>query len=194
MKLIHSIVFIAVVLIPQNYLCCQPIRFLRENISIAIADSNTTLDGIYVFGNRGNTPTGGRIFYPLLNTDKLPFPDSIAVFEEPAHVPLAFTRSHDGISFFIDINPSETKQIRIRYTQRSSHGMFEYILSTTQQWGEAIDSAEFLITIPNSLQLVSCSLPIDSEEHQQHGTIHHIQRTGFYPTSNLIIQWERSTP
>jgi hypothetical protein len=172
----------------------QTTQFVREKITVRVHGTYCTLDASYYFRNHGASVAQCPIFYPLLNTKTLPFPDSLFAAEDTSTTPLALNRTKDGVSFSIRIPPDETKCVRVWYRQRTPVKRFEYILTTTQLWGKPLELAEFIIIVPDSLQLTFKSIPVDKiVKHGSETEYHSVQRN-FMPTANLVIEWKRRKP
>jgi len=169
----------------------QSVQFASENLTVNVLDSCCTMDGVYSFRNQGAGVARWSIYYPLLNTTALPFPDSISISDNSTREVLRFEKTGDGVLFPLEVQPQHTRGIRIWYRQRTPAQTFEYILTTTKAWGKPLELAEFHIVVPDSLQLVSCSPPFDTKRRSNQRTAYHIKRTSFMPASNLTITWKR---
>jgi hypothetical protein len=177
---------------------CQPtsaqIGFVHEHITVTIAGGSCSVDADYYFKNSAPRPSGCSIFYPLIHRSDLPYPDSILVLADSAETPIGFERTTEGIVFFLDLTPEETKRIHVRYRQRTPVRKFEYILTSTKAWGKPLQLAEFQIVVPDSLKLISCSPGFDRKETIKNTAYYHIKRSNFMPDSNLIVKWKRGKP
>lgn len=188
----HILVALAISLSPV-WARSQSIQFARERITINVEGSSCSLDADYYFKNNGSVAAGWSIFYPLLNTEALPFPDSIIVVDGSTGNTLPIDTSTHGVLFHLKVPPQSTKKIRVRYHQQTPAGKFEYILTTTKAWGRPLERAEFSIVVPDSLELISCSPSFDTKKRSGQETVYYIKRNNFMPDSNLIVQWKRRT-
>ena len=171
----------------------QSVQFASENITVSVFDSWCTLEGVYTFKNPGPVAARWSIYYPLLNTKALPFPDSVSISDNSTHEQVKCEKTGDGVLFSLEVQPQHTRRIRIWYRQRTSGRTFEYILTTTKAWGKPLELAEFHIVIPDSLQLISCSPPFDATRRKDQQTVYHIKKKRFMPASNLVVNWKRRT-
>lgn len=169
----------------------QSVQFVREEITVRVADKSCALEGVYYFKNPGPSPAGCSILYPLIDTDSLPYPDSITVLDDSTARPIGFEKTTEGVLFYLSVPPQQTRRIRIWYSHRTPVRRFEYILTSTQAWGRPLERAEFHIVVPEFLTLVSCSPPFDTKETSEHRIIYRITRSNFMPGSNLTVQWKR---
>lgn len=193
MKILTPVLVILVVVLSSQHSAAQSIQFAREEIAVNVGGSSCWLDADYYFANHGSMAAGWSIYYPLINTDTLPFPDSIMVADASTGGALAFEKSANGVLFFLNIPPEGTRKIRVRYHQQTPAERFEYILTTTKAWGRPLERADFHIMVPDSLQLTSCSPAFDVKDKIEHATVYAISRYDFMPASNLVVQWKRRT-
>jgi hypothetical protein len=187
------ILVLIAVMFPLARASAQSIQFSREEITVIVSDKSCTLEGVYYFRNPGPGSAECSILYPLIDTDSLPYPDSITVLDDSTREAIGFERSTEGVVFYLNVPALQTRKIRIWYNQRTPLQQFEYILTSTQAWGRPLERAEFHIVVPESLTMISCSPSFDTKEQSEHGIIYHIKRNNFMPASNLTIQWKRRT-
>jgi len=193
MKSPGPILLVLVVSVPGFRLPAQTVEFAGESINVRIHDSTCELEGVYTFRNSGPSPADRAIFYPLLRTGDLPYPDSVAVMDDVTGDRMHFEPAREGILFHLEVRPERPRRIRIWYRQQTPARRFEYILTTTRSWGKPLDRAEFHIQIPESLRLLSCSPPCDTREQVDRVTVYHVLKRNFMPVSNLAITWKRRT-
>lgn len=193
----------------------QPLQFARERIEVEVLGEECTLTGTYYFCKTGppirqpliveepdsaSSPFNITLYYPFVVTPELPFPDSIQVTDLRSGRPVQFIESDHGVYFPVSIPPRDTAIYRVRYRQKTPSAKMEYILTSTQKWNRPLQSADFIIRIPQQYQLISLSPAFDraapgsTGEKNGPGMIYFIHRENFMPQSNLTIQWERKTP
>lgn len=193
----------------------QPLQFARERIEVEVLGEACVLTGTYYFCETGpaarqplsverpdsaNFPFNITLYYPFVVTPELPFPDSIQVTDLRSGRPVQFTQSARGVYFPVSVPPQDTAIYRVRYRQKTPSAKMEYILTSTQKWNRPLQSADFIIRIPQQYQLISLSPAFDraapgsTGEKNAPGMIYFIHRENFMPQSNLTIQWERKTP
>jgi hypothetical protein len=182
------------VCVSSSALQAQSLQFAEETIEVRVCGQYCTLTGTYTFKNHSHSDTEWSIFYPLLNTTTLPFPDSLAVLDMEGMQAVPFASAENGLSFIINVPANSGKTYRVFYRQPTPARTMEYILVTTKQWGRPLERATFLIVIPDSLQLTKISLPYDSVEKTRNGHIYYVHKTDFLPEKNLIIKWREKKP
>jgi hypothetical protein len=179
-------------------MCCGPasspaqsLQFAEETIEVGVYDSYCTITGTYTFRNHTGDDAIWSIFYPLLNTKRLPFPDSIAVSDTTGGSPVPFSPSKEGISFPAKTPASSTSTYRIFYRQKTPAQIMEYILTTTKEWGRGLDRADYIVRVPDSLRLVSISMPYDTVIKNPGERIYTIHKAHFLPEKNLVVKWRK---
>jgi hypothetical protein len=68
---------------------------------------------------------------------------------------------------------------------------FEYILTSTRNWQRPLDSAEFLIQMPESCDLTELSFPYEWIDTTAGFKIYCLRFEDFYPDKNLNFTWQR---
>ncbi|MGA9116781.1 MAG: hypothetical protein WB626_08405 [Bacteroidota bacterium] len=169
-------------------------QFIREDITISVGDTSCTLEGLYEFSNPSPHSSLWPVFYPLLSTPTVPFPDSIGVEDAETAEPLPFLKGDSGISFSLPMPPRAERRVRIGYRQPAPARSMEYILTSTQRWKRPLEQAVFTIWMPRTMELTFLSVSHDSIIRREDRTGYVFARTGFMPRSNLVLRWERRLP
>jgi hypothetical protein len=172
----------------------QALQFSEEEVRVHVQGRHCTVTGTYTFTNHSDREIAWSLFYPLLETPQLPFPDEISVFDTTRSIAPPFSTSKEGIAFPVSTPPRSRATYRISYKQRTLAARMEYILTTTRNWGRPLDRATFVVTIPDSLQLTSISIPCDSVKLYGNDSVFSSRRHNFLPEENLILSWRRKEP
>ncbi|UCH11461.1 MAG: DUF4424 family protein [Fidelibacterota bacterium] len=169
------------------------LEFNSERIAITVQEHACRVTGEYHFRNHSPQPvTGFPLFYPFPVSPELPFPDSILIVNGRTGAAAPYSRIGSGILFHIAVSPMGHSTYTVHYRQPAPARRFEYILETTQKWQQPLASAEFEITVPNTMTLTGLSLDVDRLQESDSAHTYHITRQNFMPDANLIIQWEMS--
>lgn len=94
-----------------------------------------------------------------------------------------------GILFQIQVQPKDTVVIQVDFTQQTPYKVMEYILSTTSEWKSPLKEADYIIKLPDNLQLVNSSLGYDSTKNENKFNYFYLHKKNFMPEKNLIINW-----
>lgn len=171
--------------LPQN------LQFYREVITVEVAGAHCWLKGDYYFRNSSAKTITIPLYYPLIDTPALPFPDSITVEKIGNGSAIPFVRRGTGIDFRISIPAQDSAAYRVCYRQPTPANRMEYILRSTRQWRQPLEKGQFRIILPGTLRLTSVSLPMTRLREDGRHTVYGCLRRNFMPDENLIITWER---
>ncbi|MCF7826421.1 MAG: hypothetical protein K9N29_07195 [Candidatus Marinimicrobia bacterium] len=171
-----------------NLLAQTPI-FSSETITFEVSDTLCVVSARYSFQNRSEMRSKSRLFYPVPISDDLPFPNRFQVQSLKSSSTIPFLIHKEGISFLLEIDPFSEEQIYVKYWQVAKGQQFAYILKSTQHWSRALDWAVYEIRIPNSLELKSCSLDIDSTRVDSNYFIYRITKQNFMPEKDFEFMW-----
>lgn len=164
-------------------LSAQKLDFYKEIITIEVFEDYCTVDGEYFFHNDKNI--GTMILYPFMINDSLSYPDSISILSKNLEK-IDFKKNNKNIVFpFRKID-----YFKAFYRQKTTCNYFEYILTTTQNWGKALQEADFIIKVHNDLELTNLSLPYNKISHSKDFTLYFISRKNYLPRKNIIIEWK----
>jgi adenine-specific DNA methylase len=161
----------------------RSIQFFKQEIFIKVDSGNFYLEGEYWFKNRTKSHKNRRYFYP--------FPiDSLHLYPYEIKMTGAkFKRTPDGVIFDLSFKPKEIKKVNVKYNQKILTNDAEYILTTTQYWGEPLEITKIKISIPKNVE-VTLSFEPDTIWKEKERLIYYIDRKEFFPDRNLHIKWQ----
>ena len=170
----------------------NPLQFEKEKIRINITNDTCIVKGDYYFRNTTREQVHATMPYPVAISDSLPVPYFIRVTDLSGGDEVLTEQLNSSYIFEITVPPYSTRTYRIEYRQHTPYKYFEYILTTTVFWNKPLQSADFLIFLPDDHVLQFLSLPHDAIEETGENTIYYIHRDNFMPTKNLVIIWEKN--
>lgn len=171
-------------LYPQN------LSFIKEKIEMTVSDSSFSIIGKYYFLNKSNKEIVTSFYYPFFINDDYQYPDSILILNED-NLPVTYSKSKKGIIFMIKTHSRDTSEFTAFYRQSTLNKKAEYILTTTQNWNVPLQKAEYIINLPNHLNLKSISFQPDSIKNSTSCKTYFITKENFMPLVNLFVEWER---
>ncbi|MBN2281477.1 MAG: hypothetical protein JXQ65_12925 [Candidatus Marinimicrobia bacterium] len=180
----RKLIIILLLLNILTLLFSKELNFHKEIITLFVFGDYCELEGNYYFRNEDSTKT--LLFYPFVINDSLSFPDSVRICDKN-NVPIEFAATETGVSF-----PFKNADFfKAFYRQKSCQNYFEYILTSTRQWGRALEKMDFIIKISNKLKLSDLSLSYNHVEKNNDFTTYYISRTNYMPEQNLIVKWRK---
>ncbi len=181
MSFIILLKLMAIMLI-VNAVAFDQLLFIKEYITITVYRDYCVLEGDYLFDNPNKIST--KLVYPFVINDHLNFPDSIFVRDQDGER-IPYETKSSGIEF-----PFQKQSFfNAYYRQKTDNQYFEYILTSTQNWGKPLEEMTFQINIPEYLNLTELSLSYNTLEKKDSFTTYTIKRKNYMPKENIIIQW-----
>ncbi len=167
----------------------QVVQFFREKIDIEVRDSAAVVTGTYYFKNISGREVNVPLYYPFVVNDSLPPPDRVAVTDMVQKKAVPFFAANKGVRFFIRLPAKSIRIYRVAYRQSTPYRMMEYILTTTRAWGRTLQSAEYMVILPQTLTLTDSSLPFRQKSLDTPFDFYYYNITNFLPHKNFHIRW-----
>lgn len=194
------------------WLCCMEpglcqvavssLQFFREDLTFTLeADPESTsrplgvilgVDGIYSFRNTAGREQTVQILYPFPADSHCGAVADARVRSLPSGQEIPITHQDSlGIRFPLALPAQSEQLLRIQYRQQMPHGVLHYILTTTQAWGEPLESATFTLDLADTLRLDSLSYPATGQRALEHSTLYYWQFEEFMPQWDWVIRYSR---
>lgn len=167
------------------------IRFFRETITVTIADSFCTVEGIYYFKNSSLSNRRLPVLYPFKIEQDLPYPDSVNVINLNDSTYIPVSHSKEACSFSLFLPSKRITSFKVFYKQATPARKMSYILTTTRWWNAPLVQADYYIIAPKHVKLKH--LPFEKMEKRlsKGKMIYYIRKKNFLPLNNLDITWEK---
>jgi hypothetical protein len=150
------------------------------------------VDGLYSFRNTAPREQATRILYPFPTTRDCGPVIHARVRSLPDGQEIALTHQDSlGIRFPLCLPAHSEQLLHIEYRQLMPHGTLHYILTTTQAWGQPLESATFTLTLPDTLALDSLSYPPTSTRALEHNTLYSWHFEQFMPRWDWVVRFSR---
>jgi len=160
--------------------------FKSERIHITIGPQQVTVEGHYWFKAR-TTPARLSILYPFPEGC---YPDSIRIEFKDSNMVFQKARRQCGIMFDLILIDTLPTVCKVWYRQRLRQCNFTYILTSTREWDNPLDSAEFEIDIPYSYNKQILSYQPDTVSINEGYARYYLKKYRFWPEKDLILSWE----
>jgi len=179
---------IVLISIGVNLLKAQLADFTAEKLTFTIRSNAVEMSGNYFFTNRTGQSVQMPVVYPFCVNDQQAFPDSVSVHLADGS-PLTFRRRDNNLLFSVPLAEKGGTEIIIYFRQPVNQSRFEYILTSTRSWSKPLESADFLIQVPLTLNLTNLSFPYERIDTTGNFQVYHLHFEDFYPDRNLIFRW-----
>ena len=163
--------------------------FFKEKIIFRVGKEECRVIGYYYFKSNAPDSSVLNLIYPVSKNFHLPFPHFFKVTTCDNDEPVPYRIYENGILFQIHMPPYGFRTCSVEYHQKTPRNTMEYILTSTSRWKQPLQSADFIIEIPDDINLKTISLPQNGCQKEAEKTIYRINRQEFMPDSNLIIKW-----
>ena len=177
---------------PGDATTSGPVSFYREHVTVRPSEGRTRVAGHYYFRNTTSESVEVAIGYPFpVDAHHAP-PSIVEVWRISVDEtdPVGFHRGDSHARWRMNLAPMQEQHFFVRYVQRTSLRHAVYIVTTTQEWGEPIELAEFEFRIPAALGDVRLSFEPDSMAVQADTLVYYASWKDFMPDSDLEVWWE----
>jgi hypothetical protein len=168
----------------------QGLEFYGENIAFELRDSIFKVTGIYYLCNTGDKEIKQILFYP--------FPADSQYYGDVNFIRIStkdtlintLRRDKGGIYFGVEIEPYKAREYIVTYQQKLLGNRAEYILETTKKWKQPIETADYIMVIPDNLKITGISYEPDSVLTINNDLIYRWHKKNFKPDRNMIVEFQ----
>jgi hypothetical protein len=167
------------------------VSFTEEYIEFRLRETTFTVNGNYFFVN--NTPglVSKEITYPF------PVPmsdiDSVRIFNIAEGKLVQYHKSDRAVVFHLNIQPSDTMRLNIFYREKGIRDTVHYILTTTKNWGEPLQKAQYTFETERNRNIKSFSYPPDNSSRTNKAQKYSWTRKNFLPDKDFIVVFKSPT-
>jgi hypothetical protein len=162
-----------------------PISFTEEYIEFRLRESTFTVNGNYFFVNNTAGLVSKEITYPF----PVPFSkiDSVRIFDIAKGTLVQYKKSGQVVVFHLNIQPADTVRLNIFYREIKVKDTACYILTTTKNWGEPLQKAQYTFETEKSRRIKSFSYPPDNSTRTDKAQKYSWTRKNFLPDKDFIV-------
>ena len=169
-----------ILLIPAMTNAQQKTNFIEEFIDFELNNELFRINGIYVFSNSSDREVQNQIIFPFACiTDSI---EIVRVYNMSTGENVNYNFIDRGISFRIELNPSDTVSINIAYNQKLKKENI-YILKSTASWKEPLKLAKYTLSVSGSVVVDSISYMPESVNNG----LYLWTKKDFIPENDFII-------
>ncbi len=181
----NLIIFIFVCIVSFQ-LQSQTIDFFREDLRFRLVENHFEVEGDYYFRNNSSKPLNLKLKYPFPVDSLFGKIDFVKCTDLSDSSNCIQSVKQDYLLFTVSMPANEISVYRIAYSQQLRGNMAMYILTTTQQWGEAFEQATYELIVEN-IQIDSLSYIPDKTEVFTDSTMFYWGKKNFMPDRNFEV-------
>ncbi|MFA6455730.1 MAG: hypothetical protein WCW40_02820 [Bacteroidota bacterium] len=170
----------------------QEIRFIQEDITMQIEGGMFSVEGYYWFYNASPVARDQVMYFPFGNRLEIVADAHANVMNVAtgAGIPLT-SQMPDGFTFILSVPGNDTAVYRIAYRQHTSGDSVTYVLRSTQQWGRALESAQYKLRTDVRMLMKSFSIAPDKEYTVGAERIYYWKRSNFMPDKDMTFHFRK---
>lgn len=166
----------------------QDVSFYKEIITMKIEKDYFYVSGSYYLKTVRDRSVA--LVYPFPVDSLMGEVDSILVFDMTENKPIELINKRaEGIAFKADFGDKNELVILISYRQKLLGGRAEYILESAKGWKKPFEEADYQLIIPDSLKVVSFSIPPDESVISDKEIIYYWSKTNYMPSKNIVFEF-----
>ncbi len=142
----------------------QELEFFREDLSFTLQEDQFIVDGLYCFRNNSREEIRKMLFYPFPDTEYYGEISFLSIHVAGDTVSMVSRVTDHGSLFKLILPPGEEAMYRITYHQQLVPHEARYILTSTQEWGNPLEEANYTLLVPKELSVASFSIDPDATE------------------------------
>ncbi len=166
----------------------QSLSFYRENITMKIDGQNFYVSGTYYFRYDQNDKK--LLHYPFPTDEFYGNPDSVYLYDltnDVALQPLEIDSSM--LLFLVDFSNNSEVTVQISYKQPLKSNQAEYIIETTQVWGEPFEEATYQLIIPSNISIQNFSIAPSDSITTEFDKVFTWKMYDYMPDKNIVFKF-----
>lgn len=164
------------------------VSFKEEQVNVSVYPDHIEVDGTYLFENPSCSPIQQACTFPVAEGEGIgPAADMRASYSGNGGTVTVPVHSFWGAHWFnFPLGPNEQVRLRVQYRQDARQHRGGYVVTSTQSWGRALDSASFRIRSYGA-RIIQSSYPLAaSDTPDASGFDWH----GYMPEHDWTFAWE----
>ncbi len=167
------------------------INFISEDITFEIKEDTFFINGNYFFQNKKDTCTSNIILYPFPVVDYMGEAYDFEIFAHNKTKYSVINTDKRRALFKAEHCGNDLYYINMKYKQEILNDSAKYILTTTKNWKQALQSVNYKLITPSNIKVVNFSYKPDSKLKLKNTTVYFWYKTNFYPDKDFIITIEK---
>lgn len=173
----------------------RQVEFFKEEITMAITDSTSSISGAYYFRNNTEKDKPYAVVFPFYVDGVSHYPHEIRAYTvddgdtlviEPARL-----EGRNAVRLRIPMRPEDVTIWHLDYTQRIESDYARYILTSTEAWGQPLEEATYRFLIPADYRIIEIWPKVDKARRLESTIEMWCEKINFMPDQDMRIFWDR---
>ncbi len=168
-----------------------PIRFVREEVTLAVGRDHAEVHGAYVFANPGDRPVTITLFYPIPRGHGLGPAEFCLAWEvrDGQRRPLPLASNGDRYLFGLALPPRSEATVEVHYRQPLSAPRARYILRTTWLWLRPLEESILHVVADGELGVIETNYAMEFQAAADGRSRFRMVRQNWLSLADLEAQW-----
>ncbi len=150
------------------------------------------MTGYYYFMNSSDENEKFDMLYPFPNRDIYGKITDVYAYIYGNPLKNALLHYNNNAAMInLDVKAETVTKIRIGYTQELLGSKAEYILTSTNSWGQSLKEVNYTLIAPEGMQIDSLSYPPDFSNTKSGKTIFYYHKENFMPDREFEVYFSR---
>ncbi len=173
----------------------RQVEFFKEEITMTITDSTSSISGVYYFRNNTEKDKPYAVAFPFYVDGVSHYPHEIRAYAADGDDTLTIeTKALEGqnaIRMRIPMKPRQVTVWYLNYTQRIESDYARYILTSTSAWGKPLEEATYRFIIPTDYRIIETWPSADKARRIEPNLEIWCEKINFMPDQDMRIFWDR---
>lgn len=173
----------------------RQVEFFKEEITMTITDSTSSISGVYYFRNNTEKDKPFAVAFPFYVDGVSQYPHGIRAYtvngDDTLTIETEALEGQNAIRMRIPMKPKEVTVWYLDYTQRIESDYARYILTSTSAWGKPLEEATYRFIIPMDYRIIEIWPRADKVRRVKPNLEIWCEKINFMPDQDMRIFWER---
>ncbi len=173
----------------------RQVEFFKEEITMAVTDSTSSISGVYYFRNNTEKDRPYSVVFPFYVDGVSHYPHEIRAYavdgDDTLTVETEALEGQNAIRLRIPMKPEAVTIWHLDYTQRIESDYARYILTSTSAWGKPLEEATYRFIIPMDYRIIEIWPQADKARRVKPNLEMWCEKINFMPDQDMRIFWDR---
>lgn len=173
----------------------RQVEFFKEEITMAVTDSSSSISGVYYFRNNTEKDKPYSVLFPFYVDGVSHYPHEIRAYtvngDDTQTIKTDALEGQNAIRLRIPMKPKQVTVWYLDYTQRIESEYARYILTSTGAWGQPLEEATYRFLIPTGYRIIEIWPKADKLRRIKSTIEMWCEKINFMPDQDMRIFWDR---